>query len=384
MINRTVSVAAAALFALAPPTYAADLGGNCCADLDERVAELEATTARKGNRKVSLEVSGHVNAAFLYVSADDINERDIIDNENSESRVRFKGSAKINAQWSAGFLIELGLAEAVNGDGTPEVRHSALWLKVKNFGIMHLGQTSMESDGIMEIVTGHNAATASTLGSLAPFDSFVKRETGFGLDNPFDGTRKQVISFRSASLGGFRLGGSWADDDSYDVALRYAGEFGAFRIAGGVAFRHDEVEPDIGAAGSRRFKGGSASIMHTPSGLYLDGIYGESDGVQTGSFEVPIIGDVTFGIADQKVTIYGGRIGVHHKATALGKTNIFVEYQELEIHGTDIDPTLYGVGIVQNIDAAAMEIYASYRRIDLDLGSGSEVDTFLAGAKIRF
>ena len=25
---------------------AADLGGNCCADLEERIAELEATTAR--------------------------------------------------------------------------------------------------------------------------------------------------------------------------------------------------------------------------------------------------------------------------------------------------------------------------------------------------
>ena len=39
---------------------AADLGGNCCADLEERIAELEATTARKGNRKVSLTVSGWV------------------------------------------------------------------------------------------------------------------------------------------------------------------------------------------------------------------------------------------------------------------------------------------------------------------------------------
>src|SRR5262245_26541076 len=29
---------------------AADLGGNCCADLEERVADLEATTAEKGNR----------------------------------------------------------------------------------------------------------------------------------------------------------------------------------------------------------------------------------------------------------------------------------------------------------------------------------------------
>ena len=40
---------------------AADLGGNCCADLEERIAELEATTARKGNSKVSLTVSGWVN-----------------------------------------------------------------------------------------------------------------------------------------------------------------------------------------------------------------------------------------------------------------------------------------------------------------------------------
>ena len=45
---------------------AADLGGNCCADLEERIAELEATTARKGNRKVSLTVSGWVAQQVLW------------------------------------------------------------------------------------------------------------------------------------------------------------------------------------------------------------------------------------------------------------------------------------------------------------------------------
>jgi hypothetical protein len=45
---------------------AADLGGNCCADLEERIAELEATTARKGNRKVSLTVSGWVNQQVTF------------------------------------------------------------------------------------------------------------------------------------------------------------------------------------------------------------------------------------------------------------------------------------------------------------------------------
>ncbi|MCK5496440.1 MAG: hypothetical protein KAI80_08525, partial [Hyphomicrobiaceae bacterium] len=45
---------------------AADFGGNCCADLEERIAELEATTARKGNRKVSLSVYGKVNQAVMF------------------------------------------------------------------------------------------------------------------------------------------------------------------------------------------------------------------------------------------------------------------------------------------------------------------------------
>ena len=59
------SASAVALFAAAglfgaSPAKAADLGGDCCADLEERVAELEATTVRKGNRKVSVTLSGFV------------------------------------------------------------------------------------------------------------------------------------------------------------------------------------------------------------------------------------------------------------------------------------------------------------------------------------
>ncbi|MGE0856250.1 MAG: hypothetical protein AB7L18_09210, partial [Hyphomicrobiaceae bacterium] len=48
------------------PASAADLGGDCCADLEERVAELEATTVRKGNRKVSLTIYGQVNQAVMW------------------------------------------------------------------------------------------------------------------------------------------------------------------------------------------------------------------------------------------------------------------------------------------------------------------------------
>src|SRR4029079_7277198 len=67
--SRLALLAAAGVFVggmAVPSAKAADLGGDCCADLEERVAELEATTARKGNRKLSLTVYGQVNRTIIY------------------------------------------------------------------------------------------------------------------------------------------------------------------------------------------------------------------------------------------------------------------------------------------------------------------------------
>ena len=50
----------------AAPTHAGDLGGDCCLDLEERVAELEATTVRKGSDKVSFRLSGYYTQQVLY------------------------------------------------------------------------------------------------------------------------------------------------------------------------------------------------------------------------------------------------------------------------------------------------------------------------------
>src|SRR5215471_7549850 len=93
------AIAAAAVLVLGMgSSLAADLGGDCCADLEERVAELEATTARKGNRKVNLTISGHVNRLILFW--DDGKRNNVypgIDNTNSSTRIQFAGDAKIIA-----------------------------------------------------------------------------------------------------------------------------------------------------------------------------------------------------------------------------------------------------------------------------------------------
>ncbi len=81
---------------------AADLGGNCCADLEERIAELEATTARKGNRKVSLTISGWVGEQVMWW--DDGNPNPVFNESNTyvtglgstlSSHFKFTGQATI-------------------------------------------------------------------------------------------------------------------------------------------------------------------------------------------------------------------------------------------------------------------------------------------------
>ena len=88
---------------------AADLGGNCCADLEERVAELEATTVRKGNRRVSLTLSGQVNRSLMYWNDGFDSDIYSVDNAISNSRFRLGGTGKINADLTAGFLVEFDL-----------------------------------------------------------------------------------------------------------------------------------------------------------------------------------------------------------------------------------------------------------------------------------
>ncbi len=92
---------------------AADLGGNCCADLEERIAELEATTARKGNRKVSLTISGWVGQQV--VGWDDGFETERLCRRlgaTLSSHFKFTGQATISPGWYAGYVIHVEASTA--------------------------------------------------------------------------------------------------------------------------------------------------------------------------------------------------------------------------------------------------------------------------------
>ena len=94
---------------------AADLGGNCCADLEERIAELEATTARKGTRKTSLEIWGLVNQAITGWDDGKRGNATIgYGNHNLQTRFGFRGNAKIGSEWSAGYSIVMDVGDQVS------------------------------------------------------------------------------------------------------------------------------------------------------------------------------------------------------------------------------------------------------------------------------
>src|SRR3989337_4154895 len=92
----------------ATPAKAADLGGDCCADLEERVAELEATTVRKGNKKVSVTLSGWVVKTMNFWDDGDIDSFFVGDKGyDLGSRFAITGSATIAPGWSGGFNLTI-------------------------------------------------------------------------------------------------------------------------------------------------------------------------------------------------------------------------------------------------------------------------------------
>ena len=90
----------------ATPAKAADLGGDCCADLEERVAELEATTVRKGNKKVSVTLSGWV-IKSMNVWDDGHTSSFVVGDKDYDlaSRFAITGSATIAPGWSGGYNL---------------------------------------------------------------------------------------------------------------------------------------------------------------------------------------------------------------------------------------------------------------------------------------
>jgi len=291
------------------PAKAADLGGDCCSDLENRVAELEATTVRKGNKKVSVTIYGQVNKAVLWWDDHVESNTYTVDNNYESSRFGFKGSAKITGDWSAGYRLEV---ETTNNNsarlnqfdddnandplGPLNVRWSHIYINNKKWGEVRLGRTgtpiynitkdtnvtdledTMHSDDRMNQsfflrakTSPKNAEGLSTL-RWSDISRCCESSNAFVCS-----TRKEGVAYWSPNWEGFSASWGYFENDEWDAALRYKKEWGeTFEVGAGWGYANitDERLQNAGGgeAGFRRdFNewAGSESIKHIPTGLFV-------------------------------------------------------------------------------------------------------------------
>ncbi len=432
--SRFALAAAAGLFvgALAfTPAYAADLGGDCCADLEERVAELEATTARKGNRVVSLQIYGQVNQALLIWDDGFDSDAYIVDNDWSMTRLGVRGSAMMKPGWTAGYNIELGVrGSAPSGSVSQDeddpagvdniiIRQSRVYIESAQLGRMTIGQQSTATDGIAEISLGSGVGVDSQVG-IYNNGFFLRGPDGENLgitwgnlvDN-LDGPRDNTVRYDSPSIYGFIFSAAWGDDDFWDLSLRFSKEWNSIRVAAGIGYQEDRR-----SAIAQDKLSGSLSLMHTPSGIFGTVAAGETERSGVADLSVlldcpsdtvlidgrcftqadfatdPPVNDVLLGPGvDQGVASFEGAIrdahfwnvqlGIQRNFTGLGATTIAGLYGYYEdfasgfifFNVTDEQNYLVTASEVdrwqfvlnQRFDSAALDLYVNVDYYDADL-----------------
>jgi predicted porin len=396
------------------PANAADLGGDCCADLEERVAELEATTARKGNRKVSLTVSGWVNEAVFFWD-DGVEQNAYVGtNELEQNRFRFVGEAKISDGWSAGYTLEIGVngagsktfSQDVPGTTAVSDRRAAWFLKSKDLGKVTLGKDAPATYHLLDntdFTLTRNVSDAEAAGVY--ISSFQIRVNGAlqstkwsdlmgGYNNgtPGQSGLRNVVRYDTPAIAGFTGTASWGEDDQWEMVLDYKNDIGDFKVSGRIGYGQS-TDPTVNrgqctasvGTGDCQYWGASAVVMHTPTGLFLYGAYGDNKidlkPVDAGQ--------------DDNSDMWFIQAGIERKWLSLGKTNIFAEYRKDDVgfRGSVSDSSefnFWAAGIIQNIENSDLTLYAQYRHFEGEFTNGGtttnldDFDMVITGAKLNF
>jgi len=430
------------------PAKAADLGGDCCADLEERVAELEAAAVRKGNRKVTLDLSGLVNKMIMYWDDGVNDDVYVVDNSQTETQFRLKGSATLTPGWTAGFIIEIETTSAdsklvdarfdgnpnENTDGRVRDRRASFHVQNDQLGRMTLGREEPVTRSLITLNLADNPIADArpkwannfhltrpqgTLGCTgAGCRSAVDLDVlGPNLNTP----RADIVRYDSPSLLGLVVSASWGEDDLADLALRYKKEWNSIRLVAGIGYLWDTDEGEAGPSAAivcpapavapnvagncvnerndlERFAG-SASAMHMPTGLYLHGAfaheqYGVSNSqshLRASAFPAPVTGEQA-----EDGTMWYLQAGVKRRLLMpnAGATTLYAEVQQFNDFGvgasadgllgfatpaggapfgeiTDNALSIWGLGVVQDIDPAAMKLYAALRLWDPEVRAAS-------------
>src|SRR5512143_2533612 len=454
------------------PAKAADLGGDCCADLEERVAELEATTVRKGNKKVSVTLSGWVVKDLTWWDDGQETNMYVGDKDTTlSSHFQISGSATIAPGWSGGYTLSVeapgnangfftnqeddntnfeGVVDGTNSDRLLRVLLSYMYIKSDKWGTVNWGLLSQATDNVALLpdlsgtIIESNAvffegpgfflrpkgAPKSALGqSNGVWGQFVTCLSGGGIIGAdCNGNTTNGVRYDSPTWYGFSVSGGFGENYYKDIAVKYAGDWGNFKVSAAFGYTKQEDENYIfGGGGLNGYKTDvnlyqtGASIMHVPSGLFIYGMYSAEDananasGIGAINLTERLIPQQNNATTPDAWYLKGG---IKRTWLPLGATVLFGEYgryndqySTLTVPGlanvcgavgfTDVFPTSnalgptggalstapvctsgafddgvfvtgsevqrWGVGLVQEIDSAAMHVFARWQHQQLDV-----------------
>ena len=362
---------------------------------NEKIAEAAeprapAKMVKSGKDKVSLSVSGQVNRMLLYASDGRDSRVFHADNDQSSTRVRFKGKAKLDDEWSAGATFEAELEsnssgkvkidENIEKDVSLKERKLELFFKSRRLGKLSLGQGSTASDGsVEEDLSGTGVITSAGFGGTGNSLAFVKSDSATreaagarvgDLFSNYDGlSRRDRVRYDTPGFGGVKLstsflGGNWTGDSvdsgAWDAALRYGREFDGVEVAAAAATWKKDKDTEG--------RGGSLSVL-APSGTSLSLSYSTRD--EKGQ-------DSTFQYA---------KLGQIFDATSAGKTAVSIGYGRTEDQdGTGNEGTYYDLAAVQKIKNLGAELYAVWGVYKAEIVDHptEDITIFGTGARIKF
>ena len=401
------------------PAFAAEMDNlkQQLNDLQNRLDQIESQQAappvvppkmvRSGKKRVSLSLSGQVNRTTYIADDGTLNSFFHSDTENSSTRWRLIGKAKIDSEWSAGTLIEqdigqpndsnkTSLGEDVEDDTFSDVnfdnRHLVVYLNSKSAGRLWLGKTNMASNDIVHFdLSGTSVAqyagrtdiggdfrfrTEGQLGPLVIGDDLVSPNPGDGprideADSDFDGlSRRNLIRYDTPKFAGFQLKASHGQGDLWDIVGNYHANYkdAGLKVAAGLAYWEFGKNTNAFDSGV----GGSISFLHS-SGANLTFAAATQDREDKSS------------TIDDPVSFYI-KPGFRFKSP-LGTTAISVGYgrtDDLDEQGDEYEN--FHVAVVQNIDAAALELYAYWEIniLDRDGEDFEDINIGGIGARMKF
>ena len=379
------------------------------------MAKEGARVIHSAKDQVKLRVSGQINRAVVFADDGFQTQTRHVDVDYSSSRFRWQADAKVNNDIKIGGLIEIqvepnsNLGNRGGGDqdtesGTESNTNSRLsprkvefWIHHNQFGRVYMGKGDPGSNGSIQI-TAHAGAVAMLNGSTTFAYGGLEFKTAAGSGaasvavisslGDLDGlTRANRIRYDTPVFAGFQGRVSHLDDSSYDLTLLYSGKILDTKVKAAIAY----VESSGHTSGGRdgELVDGALSFVHS-SGFGFTGAFAiQSRDDQDGDNRIPNILS-TGSSQDPAMWYVSGHF--ERKFTELGTTFLGMAYQEFsEIFQARDTGRAFAVAVVQHIDAAAFELYASYTHFELDRSGANgvdqnfkDLDVVLVGGRLKF